>query len=172
MLGGAPRFLILALHAPVWLVAVVYFFAGLGLGLINPILGAVEVERVPRSMRGRVLALIGSLAWGLIPFGGLVGGALVESTSLEVALVVVAIAYFIATTLPALRPEWRELDRRRRTTPDPEPEPTSDRDSGDQRLGQLLLAGVAREEEGEAHRGDGQHDDQDQHSLEPVDVPR
>ena len=44
--------------------AVVYFVAGLGIGLINPILGAVEVERIPRAMRGRVLALIGSLAWG------------------------------------------------------------------------------------------------------------
>ncbi len=169
MIGGAPRFLILALHAPVWLVAVVYFVAGLGIGLINPILGAVEVERVPRAMRGRVLALIGSLAWGLIPLGGLVGGALVESTSLEVALVVVAVAYFLATTLPALRPEWREMDRSRRTTSAAEPAPPTAGWAGPS--DQLLLAGVAGEEQGEQHRGDGQPDDQDQDVLEAADIP-
>jgi MFS family permease len=125
MLGGAPRFVILALHAPLVVVAAVYFVGGLGIGLINPILGAVEVERIPRAMRGRVLALIGSCAWALIPLGGLVGGALVESTNLEFALVAVAVAYFFATTIPALRPEWAELDAGRRpatpegTEPDP-----------------------------------------------------
>jgi MFS family permease len=112
MLGGAPRFLVLAFHAPLLVVVAVFFVAGLGIGLINPILGAVEVERIPRAMRGRVLALIGSCAWALIPFGGIVGGLLVESTNLEFALVAVGIAYFLATTLPALRPEWAAMDAR------------------------------------------------------------
>jgi hypothetical protein len=65
-----------------------------------------------------VLALIGSLAWCLIPFGGLLGGFLVEGVGLEVALVLVAVAYFLATTLPALRPEWREMDARRQSVSD------------------------------------------------------
>ena len=172
MIGGAPRFLILAVHAPLWLVATVYAVAGLGIGLINPILGAVEVERIPRLMRGRVLALIGSLAWALIPFGGLLGGALVEGVGLEVSLVLVAVAYFLATTLPALRPEWREMDARRRPVsdgsgaPSPEVSDTSVAASS----GELLLAGVAGEEQREQHRGDGQADDQDQDLLEPADV--
>jgi MFS family permease len=110
LVGGAPRYLVLALHAPLVVVAVVYFVGGLGIGLINPILGAVQVERIPRAMRGRVISLIGSLTWGLIPLGGLLGGALVESTGLYVSLVVVGVAYFLATTLPALRPEWTQMD--------------------------------------------------------------
>ena len=70
------------------------------------------MERIPRAMRGRVFSLLGSLAWVLIPFGGLLGGALVTTWGLTAALLVVAAAYFLATTLPALRPEWKQMDDR------------------------------------------------------------
>ena len=49
---GAPRFAVLGLDAPLWLVFAVLFVGGLGCGLINPILGAVQMERVPEHDAG------------------------------------------------------------------------------------------------------------------------
>ena len=109
---GGPRFLVLASGAPLWVVLVVIFVGGIGAGTINPILAAVELERIPEHLRGRVMSLINSAAWALIPFGGLVGGLLSERLGISAALLICGVLYAIATTLPALRPEWRTMDRR------------------------------------------------------------
>ncbi len=109
---GGPRFLVLASGAPLWVVLSVIFVGGIGAGTINPILAAVELERIPEHLRGRVMALINSAAWALIPFGGLVGGLLSERLGVSAALAICGVLYAIATTLPALRPEWRAMDRR------------------------------------------------------------
>ena len=109
---GGPRFLVLASGAPLWVVLGVIFVGGIGAGTINPILAAVELERIPEHLRGRVMALINSAAWALIPFGGLVGGLLSERLGISAALAICGVLYAIATTLPALRPEWRAMDRR------------------------------------------------------------
>ena len=108
---GLPRFAVLALDAPLWLILTVLFVGGIGGGVINPILGAVKLERVPEHLRGRVISLTTSLAWALIPFGGLVGGVLTEQVGISTALLVCGVAYFVATTLPALRPEWKQMNR-------------------------------------------------------------
>ncbi len=62
LLAGAPRFLILAFDAPLGAVLAVFAVSGFGAGFVNPVLGAVLVERVPRRMLGRVNALGDSLA--------------------------------------------------------------------------------------------------------------
>lgn len=108
---GAPRFVVLALDAPVWGVLAVAVAGGFASGFINPILGAVIFERVPRPMMGRVTSLTTSLAWAGIPLGGVVGGLLVTATGLAPALLACGAAYLLATMLPAVRPEWREIDR-------------------------------------------------------------
>lgn len=74
LLAGAPRFLILAFDAPLGVVLAVFAVSGFGAGFVNPVLGAVLVERVPRRMLGRVNALGDSLAWAGIPLGGLLAG--------------------------------------------------------------------------------------------------
>lgn len=130
LVGGAPRFIVLAFGAPLWLVLAVNAVAGAGLGFLNPILGAVMYERIPRPLVGRVSALIGSLSWAGIPFGGLVGGALIAFVGVAPALLVCGTGYFLVTTLPGLRREWREMDvarRAGRTQPSgtPAPEPTA-----------------------------------------------
>ncbi|NEE27219.1 MFS transporter, partial [Streptomyces sp. SID7982] len=56
LLAGAPRFLVLAVDAPLAVVLAVFAVSGFGAGFINPVLGAVLVERVPRRMLGRVNA--------------------------------------------------------------------------------------------------------------------
>jgi MFS family permease len=118
---GAPRFAVLGLDAPLWLVFTVLFVGGIGAGMINPILGAVELERTPEHLRARVMSLITSAAWCLIPFGGLLGGLLSTHLGVGTALLVCGGVYLVATTLPVLRPEWRAMDRRRDVAPHAEP---------------------------------------------------
>jgi hypothetical protein len=50
---------------------------------------------------------------------GPVAGLLVATAGFAPAVLVLAAAYFAATTLPALRPQWRELDARRARRPPP-----------------------------------------------------
>lgn len=109
LLAGAPRFLILAFDAPLGVVLAVFAVSGFGAGFVNPVMGAVLVERVPR----RVNALGDSLAWAGIPLGGLLAGAAVTSVGLVPVLLACGAAYFLTTNLAGLRPEWREMDRRR-----------------------------------------------------------
>ncbi|MFB6707613.1 MFS transporter [Streptomyces sp. NPDC056333] len=111
LLAGAPRFLVLASHAPMGAVLAVFAVSGFGAGFLNPVLGAILFERVPSRMLGRVSALGDSLAWAGIPLGGLIAGAAVASVGLVPVLLVGGAAYFLTTNLTGLRPEWREMDR-------------------------------------------------------------
>ncbi|MFF5129374.1 MFS transporter [Streptomyces syringium] len=113
LIVGAPRFLVLASGAPMWAVLAVFAVGGFGGGFLNPILGAISFERVPRQLLGRVRALGNSLAWAGIPLGGLLAGAAVASFGLVPVLVAGGGAYFLTTSLAGLRPEWREMDRLR-----------------------------------------------------------
>ncbi|MER5603495.1 MFS transporter [Streptomyces sp. NPDC002265] len=117
LLAGAPRFLILASDAPMGAVLTVFAVSGFGAGFLNPVLGAVLFERVPRRMLGRVSALGDSLAWAGIPLGGLIAGAVVTSVGLAPVLLAGGAAYFLTTNLTGLRPEWREMDRAGRRDP-------------------------------------------------------
>ncbi|WP_316525372.1 MFS transporter [Kitasatospora brasiliensis] len=125
LLCGAPRFLVLAFDVPMWTVLTVFAIGGFGSGFLNPILGAVLFERVPRHLLGRVQALGSSLAWAGIPLGGLVAGASIALVGLIPSLLAAGALYFATTTLAGLRPEWREMDRlrgqARSGSVDPEP---------------------------------------------------
>lgn len=118
LFAGAPRFLILAADVPLWALLAVFALSGFGGGFLNPILGAVSYERVPRHLLGRVNALSDALAWAGIPLGGLLGGVAVAAVGLKPVLLTCAAAYALTTNLTGLRPEWREMDRRR-VTPEP-----------------------------------------------------
>ncbi|MCP9987595.1 MFS transporter [Streptomyces sudanensis] len=120
LLAGAPKFLVLALDAPLGTVLAVFAASGFGAGFLNPVIGAVVFERVPRRMLGRVNALGDSLAWSGIPLGGLIAGAAVASVGLTPVLLACGAAYFLTTNLAALRPEWRTMDGRgARDEPEP-----------------------------------------------------
>lgn len=111
LVTGAPRFVVLALDVPVWSVLAVAVAAGFASGFLNPILGAVVFERIPRPMMGRVTSLTTSLCWLGMPLGGVAGGLLVGAAGLVPALLACATAYLVATMLPAVQPQWREIDR-------------------------------------------------------------
>ena len=110
LIAGAPRFIVLALGAPLWIVLAVHAVAGLGAGFVNPILGAVQFERIPAPLLGRVRTLSHAVMWSGIPLGGLVGGTLITVTGLAPALLLLGAGYLVATTLPGLQKEWSEMD--------------------------------------------------------------
>jgi hypothetical protein len=111
--GGAPRYVVLALAASVSPVLAMAFIGGLGLGGINPIVGAVEYQRVPRHMQARVLGAVGASAWAGIPFGSLAGGLAVSAFGLRPALLAAATLYGVTTLAPFAFPVWRQMDRSR-----------------------------------------------------------
>lgn len=113
LIGGSPRFFALAALSSVSPVLAVAFIAGLGVGGINPILGAVEYERVPRHLQTRVLGALGATAWAGIPVGALLGGTLVDGLDLRAALVITGVAYLATTVAPFVFPAWRGMDRPR-----------------------------------------------------------
>jgi MFS family permease len=111
LIAGAPRFVVVALGAPMWLIVAVHATAGFASGFLNPILGAVQFERIPAQLLGRVKTLTLAVAWCGIPFGGLAGGALIALVGLSPALLVLGAAYLITTTLPGLQKEWAQMNR-------------------------------------------------------------
>ena len=112
LLSGAPRFVALGLELPLAAVLAVVVVSGFGSGFLNPILGAVMVERIPARMYGRVSALYSSLCWVTMPFGGVVAAVLIAGVTLDPALLICGAAYFATTLLPAVVPSFRGMDRR------------------------------------------------------------
>jgi len=112
LINGAPRLAILAFSGPLWLVVAVWAVSGCGGGVLNPILQATMFERIPRPLLGRVTAAAGSLGWVGIPLAGPLAVGLLALTGLVPAVLLSAVVYLAATTLPAFRPEWHEMDSR------------------------------------------------------------
>jgi MFS family permease len=111
LVTGLPRFALFALGVPLWAILATCVVGGCASGFLNPVLGAVEFERIPPALVGRVTALSSALCWSLMPLGGVLGGVLVSGIGLDPALLVVGFCYFAATMAPALLPRFREMDR-------------------------------------------------------------
>ena len=112
LVTGIPRFVVMAIDVPLWVVVAVLVLAGVASGFLNPILGAVFFERIPEPLVGRVSSLSTSVCYALMPLGGLLGGVLIAGIGLSPAFVLVGVAYFAATMAPAVVPSFREMDRR------------------------------------------------------------
>jgi len=110
LVGGAPRFFVVAMAVTLPPVLAVSFVAGLACGAINPSLAATEYERIPRQLQARVLGALAAVAMAGIPIGGLLGGLTVTRLGLDVALVVLGAVYFVTTLTPFVFPAWREMD--------------------------------------------------------------
>lgn len=111
VLAGVPRFVVMALGAPIWVVIGIGVLGGFGSGFINPILNAIFVERIPRDLLGRVGSLAESLSWAGMPLGGGIAGVAIAAFGLAPALVTAGTLYLVATVIPGLLPQWREMDR-------------------------------------------------------------
>ncbi|TWD79223.1 sugar phosphate permease [Kribbella amoyensis] len=102
LICGAPRFVVMAFDAPVWGVMLVCAVGGIGAGFINPVLGALFIERIPRPLLGRVNSLADAVAWIGVPLGGVIAGAAVTGIGLAPALLIGGAAYLVATMAPPL----------------------------------------------------------------------
>jgi MFS family permease len=116
-LAGGPSSAVFAVGAPLPVLLGATALAGLAAGSINPILGAVQLERVPEHMRGRVFGLTNAGAWAGVPFGALLGGIAADTIGLAVAFGLIAAAYTVATLTPLLGGSWRLMERGRVAAP-------------------------------------------------------
>ncbi|MGW7681890.1 MFS transporter [Kribbella sp. NPDC054772] len=102
LIAGAPRFIAMATDAPVWALMAVYAVGGIGAGFINPVLGALFIERIPSHLLGRVRSLSGAVCWTGVPLGGVIAGAAVAGVGLAPALLAGGAIYLVATMSPVL----------------------------------------------------------------------
>ena len=110
LLAGAPRWVSLAFNLPLPALVVVTIGAGFGAGFLNPVLGALQFERIPPALMGRVSAAGLAVSWGLMPLGGLLAGWAASTTGVTTALLIFAGSYLAVTMAPALIPRWRKMD--------------------------------------------------------------
>ncbi len=105
------RFWIFALYPPISIVLLSAFITGIGSGPLNPIISAVEYERIPANMRGRVFGAIQAGAWSAMPLGMLLGGILTEQFGLTINLAGLGFIYLISTLAMAFIPAMRDMNR-------------------------------------------------------------
>ncbi len=113
LICGAPRFVVMAMDSPLWAVFAITVVAGVASGFLNPILGAVILERIPAHLLGRVTSLSTAICWSLIPLGGVLGGLAVTGLGISPALLIAGAAYFVTTMAPTRVPSFRRMDRPR-----------------------------------------------------------
>jgi len=106
------KFFLYAIYPPLWIALVFVVISSMGAGPLNPIIGAVEFERVPRNMRGRVGGAIGAGAWSAMPLGMLIGGVLTEQLGVRAMLIGLGVIYFTTTVSMAFIPAMKEMNRR------------------------------------------------------------
>ncbi|MBO1741872.1 MFS transporter [Leifsonia sp. TF02-11] len=111
LLASAPPFFAVAGTDAVLPVAVVFFVCGVFGGVPNPIVGAVQFERVPPRLQTRVLGGMKASAYLGIPFGSLFGGLLAQAVGLAAACVAAGAVMLVVTIAPLVFPVWRGLDR-------------------------------------------------------------
>ncbi|GAA1605350.1 macrolide resistance MFS transporter Mrx(A) [Kribbella hippodromi] len=102
LIAGAPRFVAMATDAPVWTLMAVYALGGVGAGFINPVLGALFIERIPRHLLGRVNSLADAVCWTGVPLGGVIAGVAIAGIGMAPALLAGGAIYLIATMSPVL----------------------------------------------------------------------
>jgi MFS family permease len=106
------RFWVYALYPPITVLVVTTLICSLGAGPLNPIIGAVEFERIPPHMRGRVFGAITSGAWVAMPLGMLLGGILTQNLGTYIMLMGLGIVYFLTTLSMAFIPAMKEMNRK------------------------------------------------------------
>jgi MFS family permease len=110
LIGGAPRFFLFAGEPPLVLLLTGCVLAGLAAGAINPVLAAVEFERIPEELQSRVIGVLAAGVMAGMPVGALAGGLLTSAIGLRGALVATGAAYLCTTLAPVVWPVWRQMD--------------------------------------------------------------
>ncbi|MFD7260865.1 MFS transporter [Streptomyces sp. NPDC059874] len=122
--SGATRYVVAAFTDTTLPLAVTMALAGLGAGMLNPILSTVMYERVPDQLRSRVSGVTTAGCELTMPVGGLAAGLLVDGFGAAQALLLFGGTYLLTTLAPLVFPAWRAmnaggLSRTERPLPDP-----------------------------------------------------
>ena len=104
------QFWVYAMQPPFYVLALTVLFTSIGAGPLNPIIGAVEFERIPQTMRGRVFGAVTAGAWIAMPLGMLLGGVLTESFGTFPILIGLGITYTIITLSMAFIPAMKLMN--------------------------------------------------------------
>jgi MFS family permease len=112
MLAGM-QFWVYALRPPFAILLAATLLTSTGAGPLNPIIGAVQFERVPADMRGRVFGAVTAGAWFAMPFGMLLGSAWTELLGTSPLLIGLGAAYFLTTLSMAIIPTMKEMNRKK-----------------------------------------------------------
>jgi MFS family permease len=108
---GAPPFWSLAAGFPLPVQVAVFAVSGFTAGAINPLIGTVELERVPAHMRARVYGVIGAGCWAAIPLGALAAGFATDRFGTTPTLITIGAAYLVVVLTPLLGGPWRTMGR-------------------------------------------------------------
>jgi MFS family permease len=111
-LGGPSRFFFLAALPGVGPAIAGFSVAGLGIGVVNPVLGTLQYERVPERLRARVFGAVSAGVMAGAPVGALLGAALVELIGLQETFLVFGTVYLACTLSPLWVPAWRDANVR------------------------------------------------------------
>lgn len=109
---GLPRYAVFAFDVPLMGVLAMLAVGGFSSGFINPIVSAVILERIPERLIGRVSSLVTASAWALMPFGGIVGGAMIAGVGLDATLLAFGGVYMAITLAPLGLKSFRGFSRR------------------------------------------------------------
>lgn len=105
------RFWVYAAYPSITVLIVTTLITSIGAGPLNPIIGAVEFERIPPNMRGRVFGAITAGAWLAMPLGMLLGGVLTDRFGTFPMLIGLGITNLITTLSMAFIPAMKEMNR-------------------------------------------------------------
>jgi len=111
LLGGAPLYFVAAATTAVLPVAAAALATGLVTGVLNPIVGAVQYERIPEQLLARVLGAIKAACWIGVALGPLIGGLAVRMFGVSVVLVGCGALFLLITIAPFVLPVFKEMDR-------------------------------------------------------------
>lgn len=109
------RFWVMALYPSLAIILIATFVTSIGAGPLNPIIDAVEYERIPPHMRGRVFGTITATVWAAMPLGTLLGGVATEQFGVQTILILIGAIYVLTTFSMAFIPAMRQMDQRKTT---------------------------------------------------------
>ncbi len=105
--GGSPQLLVLLSHN-LPLVLAVTFCCGVAMASLNPILGALQYERIPTELQTRVFGLATAICYAGLPIGGALGGLAVAALGLDPAILLGGCLYLALTLVPLFRLRSRD----------------------------------------------------------------
>lgn len=102
---------VIAVLPPLPMILVAAAIGGFAYGPIQPIYNYVMQTRAPQHLRGRVVGVMGSLAYAAGPVGLIVAGPLADGAGLQVTFLALSIPMIALGLVAIALPSLRELDR-------------------------------------------------------------